>query len=117
MATASWSVAASAGGKTVTLESAQPASTSPGTSESGLDLEAVDVALASEGDLAGRDLRGKAVFFYSADYTSRSSDFRTLPSSGSASAAGRHFRGRRVPGNLRTQFYRWAALFRRSRWA
>src|SRR5580765_5435354 len=31
---ASWSVAASAGGKTVTLESAQPASTSPGTSES-----------------------------------------------------------------------------------
>src|SRR5258707_5280789 len=68
---ASWSVAASAGGKTVTLESAQPTSTSPGTSESGLDLEAVDVPLASEGDLAGRDVPGKAPFFYSADYTSR----------------------------------------------
>src|SRR6266478_7739427 len=44
----SWSVAASAGGKTVTLETAQPTSTSPGTPPSGLDLEAVDVALASE---------------------------------------------------------------------
>ena len=68
---ASWSVSANAGGKTVALDSAQPTSTSPGTSESGLDLEAVDVGLASDGDLAGRDLRGKAVFFYSADYTSR----------------------------------------------
>jgi hypothetical protein len=67
----SWSVTAAGGGKTVTLESAQPTSTSPGTSLGGLDLEAVDVALATEGDLAGRDLHGKAVFFYSADYTSR----------------------------------------------
>src|SRR5882672_12381397 len=37
----SWSVAASTGGKTISLESAQPTSTSPGTSEGGLDLEAV----------------------------------------------------------------------------
>src|SRR5882762_2401454 len=64
---ASWSVAASAGGKTVTLDSAQPTSTSPGTPPSGLDLEAVDVALATDGDLSGRDLKGKAVFFYSAE--------------------------------------------------
>src|ERR1700730_1378877 len=68
---ASWSVTASASGKTVPLETAQPTSTSPCTPPAGLDLEAVDVALATEGDLAGRDLRGKAVFFYSADYTSR----------------------------------------------
>src|SRR5436190_918190 len=58
----SWSVAASAGGKTVTLESAQPASTTPGTPAAGLELEAVDVALASEGDLAGRDLKASAVW-------------------------------------------------------
>ena len=64
---ASWTVTASSGGKTVALESAQPTSTSPGTSGDGLDLEAVDVALATDGDLRGRDLRGKAVFFYSAD--------------------------------------------------
>src|SRR5258708_12513576 len=59
----SWSVAATAGGKTVTLESAQPASTSPGTSESGLDLEAVDVALATEAELAAPPLPRKTRFF------------------------------------------------------
>src|SRR2546427_6215010 len=103
---ASWSVAASAGGKTVALESAQPTSTSPGTPPSGLDLEAVDVALASEGDLAGRDLRGKAVFFYSADYTSRQapiSDYaiKRIGDRGAAAI----FVIVAIPGNLRTQFY------------
>jgi hypothetical protein len=103
---ASWSIAASSGGKTVTLESAQPTSTSPGTSESGLDLEAVDVALASEGDLAGRDLRGKAVFFYSADYTSRQapiSDFAIKRIGERGAAAIFVIVG--LPGNLHTQFY------------
>ena len=101
-----WTVAASSSGKTVTLESAQPTSTSPGTSESGLDLEAVDVGLASEGDLAGRDLRGKAVFFYSADYTSRQapiSDFAIKRIGEHGAAAIFVIVG--LPGNLRTQFY------------
>ena len=103
---ASWSVTASAGGKTVTLESAQPTSTSPGTPSGGLDLEAVDVALASEGDLAGRDLRGKAVFFYSADYTSRQapiSDYAIKRIGEHGPAAIFVIVG--LPGNLRTQFY------------
>src|SRR5882724_7970126 len=102
----SWSVVASAGGQALTLESAQPTSTSPGTAESGLDLEAVDVALASEGDLAGRDLRGKAVFFYSADYTSRQapiSDFAVKRIGEHGAAAIFVIVG--LPGNLRTQFY------------
>jgi len=102
----SWSVAASASGKTVTLESAQPTSTSPGTQASGIELEAVDVALASEGDLAGRDLRGKAVFFYSADYTSRQapiSDFAIKRISERGAAAIFVIVG--LPGNMRTQFY------------
>ena len=102
----SWSVAASGGGKTVVLESAQPASTSPGTPETGLDLEAVDVALASEGDLEGRDLRGKAVFFYSADYTSRQapiSDYAIKRIGERGAAAIFVIVG--LPGNLRTQFY------------
>ena len=101
-----WSVSASAGGKTVTLDSAQPASTTPGTPAAGLDLEAVDVALASEGDLAGRDLRGKAVFFYSADYTSRQapiSDFAIKRISEHGAAAIFIIVG--LPGNLKTQFY------------
>jgi hypothetical protein len=103
---ASWSVAASAGGKTVALETAYPTSTSPGTPPSGLDLEAVDVALASEGDLAGRDLRGKAVFFYSADYTSRQapiSDYAIKRIGDRGAAAIFVIVG--LPGNLRTQFY------------
>jgi hypothetical protein len=102
----SWSVAASGGGKTVVLESAQPASTSPGTPESGLDLEAVDVALASDGDLEGRDLHGKAVFFYSADYTSRQapiSDYAIKRIGERGAAAIFVIVG--LPGNLRTQFY------------
>lgn len=102
----SWSVAASAGGKTVTLESAQPASTTPGTSAAGLDLEAVDVALATEGDLAGRDLKGKAVFFYSADYTSRQapvSDFAVKRISERGAAAIFIIVG--LPGNMHSQFY------------
>jgi hypothetical protein len=103
---ASWSVTASGGGKTVRLESALPTSTSPGTSSSGLDLEAVDVALATEGDLAGRDLQGKAVFFYSADYTSRQapiSDYAIKRISDRGPAAIFVIVG--LPGNLRTQFY------------
>ncbi len=103
---ASWSVAASSGGKTIALESAQPTSTSPGTSPNGLDLEAVDVALASAGDLAGRDLRGKAVFFYSADYTSRQapiSDYAVKRINDRGAAAIFVIVG--LPGNLRTQFY------------
>jgi hypothetical protein len=103
---ASWSVTASAGGKGVTLESAQPTSTSPGTTPAGLDLEAVDVALAAEGDLAGRDIRGKAVFFYSADYTSRQapiSDYAIKRITERGAAAIFVIVG--LPGNLRTQFY------------
>ena len=103
---ASWTVTASSGGKTVALESAQPTSTSPGTSGDGLDLEAVDVALATDGDLAGRDLRGKAVFFYSADYTSRQapvSDYAIKRIGDRGAAAIFVIVG--LPGNLRTQFY------------
>jgi hypothetical protein len=99
-------VTASSGGKTVSLESAQPTSTSPGTSGDGLDLEAVDVALATDGDLRGRDLRGKAVFFYSADYTSRQapvSDYAIKRIGDRGAAAIFVIVG--LPGNLRTQFY------------
>ena len=78
----------------------------PGTSGDGLDLEAVDVALATDGDLRGRDLRGKAVFFYSADYTSRQapvSDYAIKRIGDRGAAAIFVIVG--LPGNLRTQFY------------
>jgi hypothetical protein len=102
----SWAVAASAGGKTLDLASAQPAYRTPPTPPEGLDLEAVDVGLATEGELTGRDLKGKAVFFYSTDYFSRHSTisggaWKRIGDRGAAAI----FVILAVPGNLKTQFY------------
>lgn len=58
----SWNVTMTSGGKSVTLESAQPVYRSPGTKGSGLDLQAVWVGLGTPADFLGRDVRGKAVF-------------------------------------------------------
>jgi hypothetical protein len=103
---ASWSVVASADQETLKLETAQPTSTTPGTPSGGVELEAVDVGLASEIDLAARDLKGKAVFFYSADYMSRhaqisESAVKRIERRGAAAI----FVIVGIPGNLRTQFY------------
>lgn len=61
----SWELTATGGGKTLRLETAQPAYTTPGTSDAGVDLEVVYAGLGSEADLMGRDLRGKAVLIFS----------------------------------------------------
>jgi hypothetical protein len=102
----SWSVSASSGGQTLKLETAQPTHRSPGTAPEGLDLEAVDVGLASPGDLASRDLKGKAVFFYSTDFYSRHATanngaWKRLEDAGAAAI----FITVLVPGNLKMQFY------------
>ena len=68
----SWSVVASSGGKTLTLDTAQPTYTSNGTSPGGLDLEAVYVGSGSEAELnLARDVKGKAAFILSQDLLSR----------------------------------------------
>ena len=68
----SWSVVASANGKTLELGTAQPTYLAVGTAPEGLNLEAVYVGLGSDADLAfSRDVKGKAVFFYSTDLASR----------------------------------------------
>ena len=102
----SWNVSASASGTTLELATAQPTHRSVGTPPAGLDLEAVDVGLATDGDLTGRDLRGKAVFFYSTDYMSRHvtiSDgaIKRIEDKGAAAI----FATLMIPGNLRFQFY------------
>ncbi|HTS78935.1 MAG TPA: M28 family peptidase [Bryobacteraceae bacterium] len=102
----SWSVAASAGGKTLELGSAQPAYRTPATPAVGLDLEAVDAGLATDAELDARDLKGKAVFFYSTDYFSRHSTisnraWKRIADRGAAAI----FVILAVPGNIRTQFY------------
>ena len=65
-----WSVAASSRAETLAISTAQPTYRAAGTEAAGLDLEAVDVALASPADLVNRDLRGKVVFFFSSDFFS-----------------------------------------------
>src|SRR5581483_3845931 len=101
-----WNVSATANGKTMKLESAQPPYLSPATPPEGVDLEAVDVGFGTEGDLAGRDLKGKAVFFYSTDFFSRHSTInhgaiKRINDKGAAAI----FVILAVPGNLKTQFY------------
>jgi len=102
----SWSVVATAGAKTLDLSSAQPAHKTAGTSAEGLDLEAVDVGLATEAELQSHDLKGKAVFFYSTDYFSRHSTisggaWKRIGDRGAAAI----FVILAIPGNLKTQFY------------
>ncbi|HYA18914.1 MAG TPA: M28 family peptidase [Bryobacteraceae bacterium] len=102
----SWSVTASSDGQTIDLATAQPTHRAPGTDAAGLDLEAVDVGMATPGDLANRDLRGKAVFFYSNDFFSRHATanngaWKRLEDLGAAAI----FITLNIPGNARTQFY------------
>lgn len=102
----SWSVNATGGGATTPLSSAQPTYRGVATPAGGLDLEAVDVGFATDADLASQDLKGKAVFFYSADYQSRHSTIskgavKRIGEKGAAAI----FITLLIPGNLRFQFY------------
>ena len=101
-----WNVTAAAGGKTLELSTAQPTYRSEATPAAGLDLEAVDVNLATEGDIAAHDVKGKAVFFYSTDFMSRhvtvsNGAVKRLEDRGAAAI----FVTLMIPGNLRFQFY------------
>src|SRR5215469_12898971 len=103
----SWSVVATSNGKTLRLETAQPTYLAVGTPPDGLDLEAVYAGLGSDADLAlSRDVRGKAVFFYSTDTASRHAPIsdnaiKRLGERGAAAI----FVILGIPGNERTQFY------------
>jgi Peptidase family M28 len=103
----SWSVVASASGKTLRLETAQPSYLAVGTPAEGLDLEAVDAGMGSDADLPlSRDVRGKAVFFYSTDTASRHAPIsdNAIKRIGERGAAA-IFVILGIPGNERTQFY------------
>jgi hypothetical protein len=102
----SWNVTASGGGKDFVIQTAQPTHRSEATTPAGLDLEALDVNLATPGDLNGRDLKGKAVFFYSTDFMSRhvtisGGAIKRIEDAGAAAI----FTTLMIPGNLRFQFY------------
>jgi len=60
-----WTVTMTGGGKTIGLNSAQPAYLANGLPAGGVELEAVYAGLGTEADFKGKDVRGKAVFVYS----------------------------------------------------
>jgi hypothetical protein len=103
----SWSVTLTAGAKAVSIDTAQPTYQAVAAPAGGLDLEAVYVGMASDADLKlARDVRGKAVFFYSTDTASRHAPIadnaiRRIGERGAAAV----FVIQGIPGNERTQFY------------
>ena len=103
----SWSVVASANGKTLQLDTAQPTYLSVGTPAEGLNLEAVYAGMGSDADLSfSRDVKGKAVFFYSTDLASRHAPIadNAIKRIGERGAAA-IFVIQGLPGNEKTQFY------------
>ncbi len=104
----SWSVSASAGGKDLQLESAQPAYQAPGLPPEGLDLQIVYVGLGSAADFQGRDVRGKAVLLFSIPQPD--SAWNSAASEGAVEravsmGAAAIFEVIAVPGNFRMQIY------------
>src|SRR5476649_326362 len=113
-----WELTATSGARTLRLETAQPAYTTPGTTGAGVDLEVVYAGLGSEADLLGRDLRGKAVLLFSnpmpgswrhtstqeaimADDGTRTTWLQLAEKRGAAAI----ICSIQLPGNIRTQLY------------
>ena len=100
-----WEVSVAGGGKTLTLDSAQPNYASVATPAGGLDLEAVYVGLGSEADYVGKDVRGKAVFIYAQIGIQIGQDWTAAAKRADAKGAAAIFEVDMLPGNMRYQGY------------
>jgi len=100
-----WSVTVTGGGKTITLDSAQPNYASVPTPAAGLDLDAVYVGMGSEADYAGKDVKGKAVFYYTQVGLQLGTDWTALAKRADAHGAAAIFEVDMLPGNMRYQGY------------
>jgi hypothetical protein len=101
----SWSLTATADGKTVVLNSAEPTYGSPATGGKDLDLEVVYVGLGSEADFQARDVRGKAVLFVKGQTSYQAGPAEILKRAedhGAAAILSTDLRG----GNFNAQSYR-----------
>jgi hypothetical protein len=100
-------VSAAGGGKTMEVTTAQPTYQAVATPSGGLDVEAAYVGLGSDAELnMAKDLRGKAVLFYSIDLASRhvgvaDNAIRRIEERGAAAI----LVAQGLPGNMKTQFY------------
>lgn len=103
----SWNASVSSNGKTISLTTAQPTYLAKGTSAEGIDVDAVYAGMGSDADVKlARDVKGKAVFFYSTDTGSRhvgisENAIKRLADRGAAAI----FVILGVPIDERTQFY------------
>jgi Peptidase family M28 len=100
-----WEVAVIAGDKTITLDSAQPNYAAVPTPAGGLDLEAVYVGMGSEADYVGKDVKGKAVFYYVQVGMQLGTDWTALQKRADAHGAAAIFEVDMLPGNMRYQGY------------
>ncbi len=100
-----WEVAVTSGGKTIKLDSAQPNYAAVPTPAGGLGLEAVYVGLGTEADYAGKDVKGKAVFYYTQVGLQLGTDWTALAKRADAKGAAAIFEVDMLPGNMRYQGY------------
>jgi peptidase M28-like protein len=96
-----WDVTMTGGGKTIALESAQPDYRAVALPAGGIDVEAVYGGLGSAADLAGKDVKGKAVFTYTM-LGMRAEDAVKRADEKGASVI---FEVDMTPGNMRYQAY------------
>jgi hypothetical protein len=97
----SWEVSVTSVGRTLVLDSAQPAYGAAGTPPEGLELEAVYAGLGSAADFAGKDVRGKAVF----TFNMLGIKSESAPKRADAKGAAAIFEVDMLPGNMRYQAY------------
>src|SRR6185312_14954864 len=97
----SWSVTVTGGGKSVTLDSAQPDYYANGLPPGGVELDAVYAGLGTDADFAGKDVRGKAVFVYTMLGTPDTNAVKRAEEKGAAVV----LEVSMLPGNMRYQAY------------
>src|SRR5262249_9472439 len=96
-----WEVKVTGGGKTITLDSAQPDYRAAALPPGGIDVEAVYGGMGSEADFKGKDVKGKAVFTYTMLGTHNEDAVKRADEKGAAAI----FEVDMLPGNMRYQAY------------
>ena len=96
-----WTVTVTGGGKTIALDSAQPAYRAAALPPGGIDVEAVYGGMGSAADVAGKDLNGKGVFTYTMIGMPNVDAVTRADEKGAAAI----FEVDLLPGNMRYQAY------------
>jgi hypothetical protein len=96
-----WDVTVTGGGKTITLETAQPDYRAAALPPGGIDVEAVYGGMGSTADFAGKDLKEKAVFTYTMLGMHNEDAVKRADENGAAAI----FEVDMLPGNMRYQAY------------